>query len=248
MARASAINLLAAGVASLGVMMWGQESKPTGEFRSQRATINPVTPLSAASFSNPPSADRPWVRLNMPSTADPNEIRAEVQDLYDKGIAGVEVGQGAFPNNAQLVALLSKANELGIKVSLSHGPTQNPSGYSIDDDDARKTLAFGEAGVSAGATFEGSLPPAHPPALPQFGPQPSVDSSEHPRTTLIALLAYRCIKSPCAAAGPAELDPSSVIDLTLPVTAKNAGGYKEVRLQATYSGQPLPLQLAPNGS
>ena len=108
--------------------------------------------------------------MNMPVTADPIEIKAAVQNLRDKGIAGVEIGQGAFPNNEQLVALLSKANELGIKVSLSHGPTQNPAGYSIDDDNARKTLAFGNASVDASTTFEGPLPQAHPPARPQFGP------------------------------------------------------------------------------
>jgi hypothetical protein len=69
----------------------------------------------------------------MPASASPEELKAEVQDLHDKGIAGIELGQGAFPGNEQLVALLSKANEFGIKVSLSHGPTQNPAGYSIDD-------------------------------------------------------------------------------------------------------------------
>ena len=53
--------------------------------------------------------------------------------MHDTGIAGVEIGQGAFPNNDQLVALLTAANQLGIKVSLSHGPTQNPAGYSIDE-------------------------------------------------------------------------------------------------------------------
>ena len=161
----------------------------------------------------------------MPSTADPKEVAAEIQDLHDKGIAGVEIGQGAFPNDEQLVALLSKANELGIKVSLSHGPTQNPTGYSIDDDNARKTLAFGNAVVDAGTRFEGPLPAAHPPARPQFGPPPSAaELSEHHRTTLVALLAYRCMASPCAASGPAEVDLSSVIDLTSMVTAKNTDG------------------------
>ena len=52
----------------------------------------------------------------------------------------MEIGQGAFPDNEQLVALYTAANQLGIKVSLSHGPTQNPPGYSIDGDHARKTL------------------------------------------------------------------------------------------------------------
>ena len=163
--------------------------------------------------------------MNMPSTADPDEIKAEIQDLHDKGIAGVEVGQGAFPDDKQLVALLSKANELGIKVSLSHGPTQNPAGYSIDDDNARKTLAFGNAVVNAGSTFEGPLPPVHPPARPRFGPPPLLlKLSEHHRATLIAVLAYRCTASPCPSTGPAELDPASVVDLTQSVSATNTEG------------------------
>lgn len=179
--------------------------------------------------------------MNMPATADPEEIRVEIQDLHDKGIAGVEAGQGAFPNNEQLVALLTKANELGIKVSLSHGPTQNPAGYSIDDDNARKTLAFGNAVVDAGSTFEGPLPPAHPPARPQFGPPPPAESREHHRTTLVALLAYRCV-STCTSQDPAELDPSSVIDLTTTVNGKNTegvlGGTTEGRVNWTAPAAP----------
>ena len=57
------------------------------------------------------------------------------------------------------MALLKAANPVGIKVSLSHGPTQNPAGYSIDDDHARKTLVVGKAVVKAGETFAGHLPP-----------------------------------------------------------------------------------------
>ena len=132
----------------------GQIHHVAATTRAQWTTFNPVTPLTAGSFAHPPNADRPWVRMNLPATADPAEIKAELQDLRDKGIAGVEIGQGAFPNNEQLVALLSKANELGIKVSLSHGPTQNPAGYSIDDDHARKTLVIGKVPVDAGGTHK----------------------------------------------------------------------------------------------
>jgi len=206
-------------------MVWGQDSKPHSTIRPQWTAFNPVTALSASTFAEPPANDRPWVRLNMPASADPAEIKAEVQDLYDKGIAGVEVGQGAFPNNEQLVALLKKANELGVKVSLSHGPTQNPPGYSMDGDNARKTLAFGNAAVDAGGTFEGPVPPAHPPVRPQFGgPPPAAEAPEHHRTTLIAVLAYRCTALPCATTGPVELDRSSVIDLTPTVSGKNTEG------------------------
>src|SRR5487761_2397291 len=127
--------------------------------RSEWIKFNPVTTLTAASFAKPPAADLPWVRMNMPATADPEELAAESRDLHNHGIGGVEVGQGAFPNNEQLVALLRAANQVGIKISLSHGPTQYPAGYSIDDDHARKTLVAGKTIVNAGETFDGHVPP-----------------------------------------------------------------------------------------
>jgi hypothetical protein len=122
--------------------------------QSKWVQFNPVTALTSASFANPPAADRPWVRMNMSATADPTELKVEIQQLHEKGISGVEVGQGAFPNNDQVVALLTAANQFGMKISLSRGPTQNPAGYSIDEDNARKTLFVGKAIVAAGATFQ----------------------------------------------------------------------------------------------
>ena len=252
-------------LALLGVAALAQNRQVTATQRSEWIKYNPVTPLTAASFAHPPAADWPWVRMNMPATADPAEIAAEVREMREQGIAGVEIGQGAFPNNEQLVALLRAANQVGIKVSLSHGPTQNPAGYSIDDDHARKTLVVGKAVVNAAETFDGHLPPptltaggrsgfgglpggrgqgagaagrgpggaggraaGGPPAAGGVGgrggpggrgaaPQPS-------RATLIAVLAYRCTLTPCPATGPAELDRSSVIDLTAAVTGKNTAG------------------------
>ena len=121
--------------------------------------FNPVTPLTAETFAHPPATDLPWVRMNMPATADPTEIRATVRQLHESGVAGIEIGQGAYPNNDQLVALLTAANQYGVKVSLSHGPTVNPAGYSIDADHARKSLFVGKATVNAGATFQGAVPP-----------------------------------------------------------------------------------------
>src|SRR5580698_3514181 len=136
-----------------------QNPQPAAKQRSEWIKFNPVTPLTAASFTHPPAADLPWVRMNLPATADPAEIAAEVRAMHDDGIGGVEVGQGAFPNNEQLAALLKAANQVGIKVSLSHGPTQNPAGYSIDDDNARKTLVVGKGVMNAGEIFDGHLPP-----------------------------------------------------------------------------------------
>jgi len=104
-------------------------------------------------------------------------------------------------------------------VSLSHGPTQYPDGYSIDDDNARKTLAFGNVTLEPGGSFDGSLQlhdrrqcsiscaarrartPA-PVAAPAAGPQA--------RSTLVAVLAVRCSTPQCASDQLATLDQSSL--------------------------------------
>ena len=158
MKRALIITAAVASLIPLVETAVGQSRQVVATTRSEWIKFNPVTPLTAATFANPPATDLPWVRLNMPPSADPAEIKVEVQQMRDAGIAGIEVGQGAFPNNEQLVALLTAANQGGIKVSLSHGPTQSPAGYSPDNDHARKTMYFGKAAVDAGATFDGALP------------------------------------------------------------------------------------------
>ena len=150
-----------------------------GSVADEWRKFNPVTPLTAATFAHPPAIDQPWVRMNLPATADPAEIKVEVKQLYESGIAGIEIGQGAFPNNDQLIALLTAANQFGVKVSLSHGPTKNPTGYSMDADHVRKSLFVGKAAVNAGATFQGAIPP---PAQTQgsrsgFGPPPGRGTS-----------------------------------------------------------------------
>jgi hypothetical protein len=247
--RASVVVAVSFGVAAWGQQGSGARNLPGSAVErtapAQWTGINPVTALTAGTFAAPGANDRPWVRLNMPESADPAELQAEIEDLHNKGIAGVEVGQGAFPNDAQLVALLTRANALGIKVSLSHGPTQNPAGYSMDDDNARKTLVFGNAVVDAGGVFDGAIPAAHPPARPQFGPPLPVETVHH-RTTLVAVLAYRCTASPCSDKGAAELDASSVIDLTAMLTDKNSdgvlGGTTAGKLRWTVPAQPAGAQ------
>ncbi len=216
--------------------------------RTEWRKFNPVTPLTAATFAHPPAVDLPWVRMNMPATADPAEIKNTVRQLHESGIAGIEIGQGAYPNNDQLVALLTAANQLGVKVSLSHGPTVNPVGYSIDADHARKSLFVGKVAVNAGATFQGAVPPptqtqgsrsgfgVAPPrgAAAPTGPPPGAGRGpQAKRANLIAVLAYRCVQTPCQATGSVQLDRSSVIDLTAIVTGKNQDGV----LGATTAGE-----------
>lgn len=235
-------------LALLGGAAVAQNRQVAAQQRSEWIKFNPVTPLTAASFAQPPAVDRPWVRMNMPATADPAEIAAEVRAMQEYGMAGVEIGQGAFPDNKQLVALLRAANQVGIKVSLSHGPTQNPAGYSIDDDHARKTLVVGKAMVNGGETFDGHVPPPTLTAagrsgfggLPPAGRGPAAGGPgraggrggpggrgagpQPSRATLVAVMAYRCTQTPCPATGPTELDRSSVVDLTSTVAGKNTAG------------------------
>jgi hypothetical protein len=78
----------------LSVAAVGQSTRVAATTRSQWVRFNPVTPLTASSFAHPPAADQPWVRMNMPATADPAEIAREVRELHDAGIAGVEIACG----------------------------------------------------------------------------------------------------------------------------------------------------------
>lgn len=211
------------------------------------ARINPVTRLTAQTFANPPAVDWPWVRMNLTPGADPAEIAREVGEMHAAGIGGIEVGQGAFPNNEQLVALYTAANRFGLKVSLSRGPTHSPPGYSIDAEHARKTLYAGKSIIEGGSVFDGAAPagaftqgsrsgfglgPGFGGGRPGGGPPGGGGGPRGPqaqRNTLIAVLAYRC--SACPASGVSMLDRSSVVDLT----ASAMGG--KLRWQAPSGGQ-----------
>src|SRR5215472_5214709 len=192
----------------------GQGGPAPSTAPAEGTRVNPVTPLTAATFAHPPVTDQPWVRMNMPATADPAELKHEIQEIHDAGIAGVEVGQGAFPNNEQLAALLTAANQYGVKVSLSHGPTQNPAGYSIDSDDARKSLFLGKVTVNAGSTFQGPLPA---PTLTQGG-----RGRRATRDTLVVALEHGCAPAPCRESGAVGLDRACVVEMTGEVKSKKA--------------------------
>ena len=253
-------SFLVAIISALIVLSVIAQNRNVSEWRK----INPVTPLTAETFAHPPATDLPWVRMNMPATADPAEIKNTVRQLHESGIAGIEIGQGAYPNNDQLVALLTAANQLGVKVSLSHGPTKNPANYSIDADHARKSLFVGKTTVNAGTAFQGAVPPptqtqgsrsgfgvapprgATAPTAPAGPPPGAGRGPQAKRATLIAALAYRCTKTPCATTGVVELDRSSAIDLTAMVTAKNTegvlGGTSSGELQWTAPATPAGAQ------
>jgi hypothetical protein len=87
--------------------------------------LNPVTPLTAAAFADPPQNDMPWVRWNFaPATAAIAGLETELEDMREHNIAGVEIGQGGVPTNVQLIAIYKKATALGITVG-SPGPASH---------------------------------------------------------------------------------------------------------------------------
>ncbi|MFD7812874.1 glycosyl hydrolase [Streptomyces sp. NPDC059785] len=163
--------------------------------------------LTAASFSDPGSADRPWVRWTLSADSSIAELQRELKEMASEGIAGAEIGQGYFPSGDKLTALFKTANSLGIALSLSHGPVSAPDGFSIDDDQARKQLSYGSKAVGGGKSISGALP------------KPSTGN----RTTLVSVLAYRCSGS-CATSGATTLDEGSVVDLTSRVKNTDTAG------------------------
>jgi alpha-L-rhamnosidase len=194
----------------------------TGGDTHRWSELNPVTRLTAETFANPPAIDRPWVRVNLPAEQSAEELKAEVAEMHKHGIAGLEIGQGAFPNTPQLVAILQAANELGMKVSLSHGTTVSPVGYSFDEVNARKTLLFTATSVIGGAEAEITLKAPSPPTNAR-GRAPAAPPAPR-RSTVIAVLAYRCAQGTCAKSDPVELEPASVVNLTSSLTDTDKSG------------------------
>lgn len=168
--------------------------------------FNPVTPLTSHSFANPSSADFPWVRWNFPpETADISELEKQLTELKAAGIAGVEIGQGGEPTLDQIEAVLKKANEIGMKVSLKYktgAPT--PNSFSPKHDFVRKTLAAADTILVGGQVFNDSLPG---------------------KGTILSVQAYKVTKSPEKGSKLLTIDHSSAIVLTDKITQTNTAGF-----------------------
>ncbi len=223
---------LSAGIAAL-VTVFGtalslaQSATLTGNPHPTWPQLNPVTRLTAETFAHPPITDRPWVRVNTPADVTSEELTAEIAEMKQHGIGGIEIGQGTFPKTPQLIAILKAANAQGLKVSLSHGSTAAPEGYSFDKDNVRKTLLYTASSVNAGAAADITLKAPLPPVNRGFGGGRAGGAPPPPppprRSTLIAVMAYKCAAA-CASTGPITLDQSSVIDLTSKLTGTNTSG------------------------
>jgi glycosyl hydrolase family 106( putative alpha-L-rhamnosidase) len=218
-------RLAALGLSVLNAVMAASQTPPLNTTRPTWSELNPVTRLTAETFSHPPASDRPWVRVNTPDNVTSEELKAEIIEMKRSGIGGLEIGQGTFPKTPQLIAILQAANEAGLKVSLSHGSTVSPAGYSFNEDNVRKTLLFTASKVSGGQTADITLSAPLPPANTGFGGGPRAAAPPAPRrSTLIAVLAYRCAESACSASDPISLDAASVVDLTSTLTAIDKSG------------------------
>jgi len=167
------------------------------------------THLTAASFADPGATDQVWVRWTLSPDVSNSQLRDELVGMKEANISGAEIGQGYYPSTSQLRVIYEKANQLGITISLSHGPVANPNGFSINDDQARKKLVYGMAVVNGGDSFTGAIPAA----------TPAVTN----RTTILKVLAYKCVGT-CSTTVTSSLDQSSVIDLTSQLTGTNSLG------------------------
>lgn len=62
----------------LGAIALGAGASAASAAPADFTAINPVTPLTAASFDAPGAVDKPWVRINMPATADPRALQDQL--------------------------------------------------------------------------------------------------------------------------------------------------------------------------
>ena len=187
--------------------------------------------LTAATFKSPSDADRPWVRWNLPAGVTDEELRKELTEIRDAGVAGVEIGQGVYPPIDQLRLILRSANALGLKVSFLDGPVNAPAGFSIADDKARKSLYFARIVLTQGQRYAGQVP------IPE----------KADRRSLLALQAYRCVGT-CQDGSTNVLDAASRVDLTSRVRVTHrdgvAGGVSEGEFEWSADAEGTWIVLA----
>jgi hypothetical protein len=186
------------------IFIFGCSKKITELKNHQR--FNPVTPLTVSSFANPSAADFPWVRWNFPpETAEIAELEKQLAELKAAGIAGVEIGQGGEPTLNQIEAVLKKANEIGMKVSLKYKTgAPIPGNFSAKHDYVRKTLSATDTLLLGGKVFKDTL---------------------QGKGTILSVQAYKVTKSPEKGSKLITIDHSSAIVLTDKITQTNTDGF-----------------------
>src|SRR5690349_613706 len=201
---------LALGVLAAATSVPANAATPGGAPPSAAAfaALNPVTPLTATTFADPPQNDMPWARWNFPpATATIDGLMTDMQDAYDHNIGGLEIGQGGVPTTDQLVAIYNKANSLGMTISLKVASALPGTTYANTDQYARRTLQASTTVVNGGATFNGAV-------------------TGTATGTIVAVEAFQCAAATCPTTGAISLDRSSLIDLTSTLTGTNTNGYQ----------------------
>ncbi|EGY16826.1 hypothetical protein VD0002_g2789 [Verticillium dahliae] len=173
-------------------------------------------------FQTPPMRARPMFRWWWPDgLVDPEEIRAEVLQMYDAGFGGAEIsdvhrsrntpidlenyGWGTQPWIDGLYAAVSEADKVGFYIDNTVGPTYPAAvpGLSQDDPAASQEVVLGRAVVTGGERYSGPVPP------PDHAPEGDVT-----KETLLAVHAYKVAAGSSPTANPIILDHTSLISLS----------------------------------
>ncbi|GGJ44345.1 glycosyl hydrolase [Streptomyces brasiliensis] len=131
-------------------------------------------------FADPSASVRPKFRWWWPDgLVDPDEIAREIDQIADAGFGGVEIaavhhsikdksvldvthhGWGSRPWRDGVEAALRRAVRRGVTVDITLGPSWPVAmpGLTPDDEAAAQELVHGRAMLSAGATYQGPVPP-----------------------------------------------------------------------------------------
>ena len=213
--------ILGVGLA-LAVGMQGLFSSTTSqaEQTAWQAVQNAPTVVTAASFADPPMYDKPWARWNWPPTwLTDAMIEADIQDAYDSGHGGLEVGQYSGNNTQNLLysiqqweTIYNKANSLGIRISTKVAGTGTlpdvpgtPATFTATDDYVRRTLTFAS------------------PTVVQPGASLTNWNAGSGTQTIVAVVAYQCSSNPCGSS-PYTVERDRFLELTSLLTGTDTLG------------------------
>ncbi|MFE2067589.1 glycosyl hydrolase [Streptomyces sp. NPDC059467] len=185
---------------------------------------------TADRFAAPARTVRPRFRWWWPDgLVDPVEIAREIDQIADAGFGGAEIaavhhsitdtsvldtarhGWGSAAWRDGVAAALRQAARRGLTVDLTLGPSWPVAvpGVTPDDDAAVKELAYGKVSLTAGAAYDGAVPPPVRAAASGVTVQ-----------TLLAVQAAR-VNTANSSGKATGLDADSVTDLSARVSDGN---------------------------
>ncbi|MFK0114107.1 glycosyl hydrolase [Streptomyces sp. NPDC091217] len=201
------------------------------------AALGPAATAAAAGavpaadwFAAPTRTVRPRFRWWWPDgLVDPVEIAREIDQIADAGFGGAEIaavhhsitdtsvldiahhGWGSAAWRDGVAAALRQAARRGLTVDLTLGPSWPVAvpGVTPDDDAAVKELAYGKVSLTAGAAYDGPVPPPVRAAASGVTVQ-----------TLLAVQAAR-VNTANSSGKATGLDSDSVTDLSAQVSDGN---------------------------